>query len=241
MDRAKTAVSSFDKQVEGIGKKFSTSFKDIFLSFLGPMALLGTAMGFIGKLIADNQKKHDDANKAAIDNTNALMSAEDSYWANKRDKEKNARADTEAAKIQRQTTTEEFLFRDQRGKQILDRLDAGPNAIGAFVPRAFKALSFSTDPKVQQEVQRILETEMKAKGISTSTQDKEFKAQVGFSNVVGVGANPVMEAMAMQLEETRRQTALLEIIARPAGGGVPVDFTKVTDSSPSRASMLSSK
>ena len=82
---------------------------------------------------------------------------------------------------------------------------------------------------------------MKAKGISTSTQDKEFKAQVGFSNVVGVGANPVMEAMAMQLEETRRQTALLEIIARPAGGGVPVDFTKVTDSSPSRASMLSSK
>ena len=51
-----------------------------------------------------------------------------------------------------------------------------------------------------------------------------------------------MEAMTMQLDESRKQTALLEAIARPAtGGGVPVDFTKATTASPSRAAMLTGK
>jgi hypothetical protein len=51
-----------------------------------------------------------------------------------------------------------------------------------------------------------------------------------------------MEAMTMQLDESRKQTALLEAIARPAtGGGVPVDFTKTTTASPSRAAMLTGK
>ena len=33
MDKAKAATNSFSNQVEGIGKKFASSFKDIFLSF----------------------------------------------------------------------------------------------------------------------------------------------------------------------------------------------------------------
>jgi hypothetical protein len=42
---------------------------------------------------------------------------------------------------------------------------------------------------------------------------------------VGVGANPVMEAMSAQLEEAKKQTALLDKIANP-GVGMPDDFTK---------------
>jgi hypothetical protein len=85
----------------------------------------------------------------------------------------------------------------------------------------------------QVAAQKASDDAAKAKGTT-------FKGPEGFSNVVGVGSNPVIEAMNMQLEETRKQTALLEIIARPAtGGGVPVDFTKDSSSStPSRASML---
>ena len=41
--------------------------------------------------------------------------------------------------------------------------------------------------------------------------------------------------MTMQLEESRKQTALLEQIASP-NGGVPADFTK--SSTPSRAALL---
>jgi len=98
------------------------------------------------------------------------------------------------------------------------------------------------DPQVQAQAkatgdaiaQKTNDDADKAKGTA-------FKGPEGFSNVVGVGANPVMEAMTMQLEETRKQTALLEILARPAGGGVPVDYTKSTSSTPSRAAMLSGK
>ena len=45
-----------------------------------------------------------------------------------------------------------------------------------------------------------------------------------------------MEAMTMQLEEARKQTALLENISRGSGGGVPTDFTK--SPIPSRAALL---
>jgi len=82
----------------------------------------------------------------------------------------------------------------------------------------------------------------KASDDAAKAKGTTFKGPEGFSNVVGVGANPVIEAMTMQLEETRKQTALLEVIARPAtGGGVPVDFTKAATSSPSRAAMLTGK
>ena len=44
MDRAKSATVSFGKQVDDIQKKFSMAFKDVFLSVLGPMALIGIAI-----------------------------------------------------------------------------------------------------------------------------------------------------------------------------------------------------
>jgi carbamate kinase len=99
------------------------------------------------------------------------------------------------------------------------------------------------DPDVQAQAkatgdaiaQKTSDDAAKAKGTT-------FKGPEGFSNVVGVGANPVMEAMTAQLEETRKQTALLEAIVNKGPGGVPVDYTKVTaSSSPSRASLLSGK
>jgi hypothetical protein len=72
----------------------------------------------------------------------------------------------------------------------------------------------------QTAAQKASDDAAKAKGTT-------FKGPEGFSNVVGVGANPVIEAMTMQLEETRKQTVLLEAIANVSGsGGVPVDFTK---------------
>jgi len=75
----------------------------------------------------------------------------------------------------------------------------------------------------------------KASDDAAKAKGTTFKGPEGFSNVVGVGANPVIEAMNMQLEETRKQTALLEKIASP-NGSVPVDYTKST--SPSRAALL---
>jgi hypothetical protein len=60
MDKAKQATVAFRQAGQDIAKKFGTSFKDIFLSALGPMALVASAAALIGKLIADNQKKQEE-------------------------------------------------------------------------------------------------------------------------------------------------------------------------------------
>ena len=225
--RAKAAVSGFDKQLEGIGKKFGSSFKDIFLSFLGPMALLGTAMAFIGKIISDNQKKHEDANKAAIEGTNALMSAEDKYYANKRNNEKKAKETTEEAKTQREETTLQFLLNDPRGKSIQAR-----ETISAY---SGKQQMFGQQPlsllkqkkSIQDEVQALIAEDMaKNPAAGANLKDTTFQGPAGFSNVIGVGANPVLENLTRQTDIQQQILDGLKAMSPRSGGINQPDFTK---------------
>ena len=221
--RAKAAVGSLDKQLEGIGSKFKNSFKDIFLSFLGPMALLGAAMAFIGKMIADNQKKHEDANQAAIDGTNKLMSAEDKYWANKRNNEKKDKETKEEAKTTREDVTKNFLTTDQRGRQMLfdyaeQQRKRGSNKYGPGYA--------SEDKAIQDKVQAIIAEDMKTNPAAAVLKDTSFTGPSGFSNVIGVGSNPVLENMTRQ---TDIQQQILEHLkgTTPSSGNTDIDFTKI--------------
>lgn len=212
VDKAKSSVKTLEQQVSDIKKKFGESFKDIFLSFLGPMALIGAAISLIAKMIGDYQQKQAEANKAAIDGTNELMTAEDRYWANKKENEKKSKEDSDQSRLQRIKVTEEFIKTDPRGTNISKKY--GYDESTGFLYR---------DKKVQDEVQAIIAEDMKKN--PNNGIGKEFKAPEGFSNVVGVGANPVLEAMTAQLEEQRLQTQLLQVIASstPAPSA---DFTK---------------
>jgi hypothetical protein len=84
---------------------------------------------------------------------------------------------------------------------------------------------------MQDRVQKLIaEDAMKnpEAGLKPTTA-KDFKGPEGFSNVVGVGANPVMEAMAEQTELARQQLAELQKLnANSGNAGVPTDFTKDT-------------
>jgi hypothetical protein len=230
MDKAKSATVSFGKQVDDIQKKFSTAFKDIFLSFLGPMALLGVAINYIGKLIEENQKKHREANQAAIDGTNELMSAEDKYYAKKRDNERKDKENREQAKMSREDITKDFLLNDPIGRAMMQLKGAGDqNRPGFLKPlsgmsREEQAGNLAQSPEIQSAVQLAIMDQAK-KNPLPSEEKKDFKGPEGFGNVIGVGPNPVMEAMNAQLEEQQKQTALLEKIANK-DGAVPTDFTK---------------
>jgi hypothetical protein len=191
-------------------------------------------------MIADNQQARAEANQAAIDDTNKLMSAEDTYWARKRNNEKRAYEESKEAKTQRETTTEEFLFRDPRGKEILQRrLGGGP---GILAPRAFQALSESKIKSTQDEVQAILAKDLAKNGMiakpgEAGAKATTFQSPAGVNAVVGMGNNAAMQAMLDQLEEQRKQTALLQQIAS-SGGDLPADFTKPTSAAPSRSAYL---
>jgi hypothetical protein len=223
--RAKTAVGGLDKQLEGISKKFSTSFKDIFLSFLGPMALVGAAMAFIGKMISDNQKKNEDANKAAIEGTNALMSAEDKYYANKLNNEKKARETAEEAKTQRENVTEEFLRKDPRGAGIIKA-----NQLSAFDPRRGMVDMpnfLSKNKSIQDQVQGLIAPEAAAAGLGgAGPVGNAFKSPEGFSNVIGVGANPVLENLTRQTDIQQQILDGLKAMSPRSGGINQPDFTK---------------
>ena len=233
MDKAKAAVGGFGSQIEGISKKFGNSFKDIFLSFLGPMAILTTVLAFIGKMIADNQRKSAEANQAAIDGTNNLMSAEDRYYANKRANEKKAIETKEEAKLSREDITKDFLRNDPRGQAIVNQNQIirpmFPTLKGAITGKEERIDTsgfIAGNKTIQAQVQAFIAADM-AKNPAAPTGSTSFKTPEGFGNIVGVGANPVMEAMTLQLEEARKQTILLESLNNKSpGGGVPVDFTK---------------
>ena len=237
MDKARSATVSFGQQVDGIQKKFSTAFKDIFLSFLGPMALLGVAINYIGKLIEENQKKHREANQAAIDGTNELMSAEDRYYAKKRDNEKKDKENREQAAMSREDITREFILNDPVGRAYLYMKQGGKAQ--EQLPSWLKGLSKLTGSDESaaallaksQEAQMFVQTALMSQRRENPLpgQASGFKGPEGFSNVIGVGPNPVMEAINAQLEEQQKQTALLEKIANPAGG-VQTDFTKTPES-----------
>lgn len=222
--RAKTAVNGLDNQLGKMSRGFMNGFNSIFLSFLGPMALLGAAMAFVGKMISDNQKKHEDANKAAIENTNALMSAEDKYWANKRNNEKKDKATVAEAKVLREDVTEQFLATDE-GQKIIQRglMDRSIS----FGQTSTSMSDLARDPKIQAEVQTLIAKDAAASGgLNPAAAGTAFKSPEGFSNVVGVGANPVLDAMNEQLVLLKQANDFLAEIARPSGGGVPIDFTK---------------
>lgn len=63
------------------------------------------------------------------------------------------------------------------------------------------------------------------------SRSKTFGGAEGFSNVVGVGANPVLTAISAQLDEQRKQTAILQQIAM-SGSYTPPDFTKTETGNP---------
>ena len=228
--RAQTVLTGFQRQLDGIQRKFGMAFKEIFISFLGPLALVYGAISLITKLIADQQQKREDANRAAIDGTNELMSAEDRYYSRKRDNEKKATENKEQAGLTREEVTKAFLLTDPIGRAIMQIKGSGEqNRPGFLKPLAETSLReqatlLSKNAEIQSAVQLAIKEQARENPLPEKT-DTNFKGPEGFSNVVGVGANPVMEAMNAQLEEAQKQTALLQQIASK-GTDTQTDFTK---------------
>lgn len=252
MDKAKQAVTGFSKQVEevnrktnqstkqetekassqidGIQKRFGNSFKDIFLSMLGPMALFTAAMALIGKLIEENRKKQEDAKQAAVDGTNEMISAEDRYYQTKLANEKKRKEDTAQAKLSREQTTIEFMRNDPRGYKIYQDYVEGKigDTSRGDVGERNRKFNAKYDAQVQAAVAALLAEDAKKNPINVKAVDdkiEKFNGPEGFSNVVGVGANPVMEAMAAQTEIALQQLAELQKL-NAKGNDTQTDFTK---------------
>jgi hypothetical protein len=146
---------------------------------------------------------------------------------------------------------------DPAVKAEFDRLMAerrkalGPQGGSVYISPS----EIASDPKLQALVESVvggkMKTEAEAKKVTAPAavaaakalqempakveavpKAETFKHDAGFSNVIGVGANPVTEMMNAQLEEQKKHTLLLQYIAAGKPGTF-LDFTKVPEATPS--------
>ena len=229
MDKAKAATVSFGRQVDDIGRKFSMAFKDIAFAFVAPLVLLNSAINFISASIEKRKQDIKEAYDFALKAESKYLDSETVVLAKTRAAKEQDEKDREMAKTAKQTEFTKFLEQPGMRDKVADE-------IGGF--RGFR-LKYGLDANSAEDMAKAADVQgviskMIAPLVDASkktVEDKKqpagtnFKGPEGFSNVVGVGANPVMEAMNAQLEEAQKQTALLEKIASPESG-VPKDFTK---------------
>jgi hypothetical protein len=235
MDKAKQATTEFGKQAEAVNKRFKDSIKDILLSTAGPMAALALVTNKINEYFEKIKQAQVDANQSAIDGINERMAKEDVYWARKTARENEDKKNKENAARQPQTTAYEFLMSDPRGISVAPMMAGGSDQrIGPTdkTTRELMAERLSKDAKVQEKIRQIIAEDLAKNGMipksGEGVKDKtatNFKGPEGFSNVVGVGANPVMEAINLQLEESQKQTGLLQSLV-DRNPFMPTDFTK---------------
>jgi hypothetical protein len=230
MDKAKAATNGFNKQVEDIGKKFSTSFKDIFLGFAAPMVLLQGAISMIQAAIAKAKQDAKDGLDLLAKGETVYASSEEKKMAAFFKAKKEREAEEKMAKEGRRAIAAEFI-KSKEGVEIAKKIG---EERGAPITDELDLLMMPRDPEFQKRALKAFLESEEGKKYKPIFEDKsaaaaktaDFKGPEGFGNVIGVGPNPVMEAMNAQLEEAKKQTAALERIASATPGALAPDFTK---------------
>ena len=221
MDRAKTATVGFGKQVDDIQKKFSSAFKDVFIGFVAPMILVQKALGLITDAIAEANRLAKEGVDIIAKGETKIATSEESKMAQFLKAKEASEAEAKAVKAGRREMTEKYLTETPEGKAILQAENEKRSYEDYVNPKILADV-----PKFQQmALEAFLKSEEGKKFQPIFDSKKDFKGPEGFSAVVGVGANPVLENMTRQ---TDIQQAILDYIRTPASrtGITDVDFTK---------------
>jgi hypothetical protein len=244
MDKAKSATVSFTKQLDDIQKKFSTAFKDLALAFVAPLVILNAVIRTIQASFEKNRQNMAEAMKFAELGESRFISAEARYLAAEK-KRREVEGSSTKAQAGEEELIKDFLRNDPRTAEIMKKLSPGTVAglaqaqaretLNPFADEGEKVLEYAVkNLEIRKAVLDIIKKEM-ATGGSGPSSLKDFKGPEGFGNVIGVGANPVMEAMNAQLEEQKKTNTILEKIAGDPGA------TSWMNSTPSRAALLMGK
>jgi hypothetical protein len=231
MEKSKSAVVSFSKQVEDIQKKFSTAFKDIFLGFTAPMVLLQGAISFISGAIAKAKQDAKDGLDLIAKGETVYANSDESKMAQFYKAKKAREDEMKLVAAGRVEMAREFL-KTQEGFGIAQRIAAG------MVPTQEEggaAALIDMMPRLPEFQKQALEAFLKSpegKAFKPIFDEKEaekkagsFKGPEGFGTVVGVGANPVMEAMTRQNEILEEIKLILQEQSMNDRSGVPMPFT----------------
>ena len=231
MDKAKAAAGSFDKQVQDIGMKFKTAFKDIALGFIAPMIILQGAISYMSSVMAKAKQDAKDGIDLLSKGETAYASAEEKKMA-AFFKAKKAREDEQKMAEEGKRAIAAQFLKTKEGLDIAKKLG---EERGAPITDELDLLMMPKDPEFQKRALKAFLESDEGKAYKPIFEDKNaeaktgtFKGPEGFSNVIGVGPNPVIEAMNAQLEEQRKQTGLLQNLV-DRNPFMSADFTKTPE------------
>jgi hypothetical protein len=226
MDKATQATSNFGRQVQDIQKKFGNAFKDIFLGFTAPMILIQSAISYISAQMEQARRDAKEGLDLIAQGKSEFASSQEAKTAAFFKRRKELEEEKRLVQEGRASLTEQILTDPELGKgfvppqRIMQRLQSGESIKGV-----------SKDPELGRMAMDFLQQTEKGRKIlaeatpTEAAKQANFKGPEGFSNVIGVGANPVMEAMNLQLEESQKQTALLQNLV-DRNPFMSSDFTK---------------
>jgi len=252
MDKAKSATVSFSKQVEDIQKKYSTSFKDIFLGFLAPMVLVNSAISYFSNKIAEAQKLASDGFDKLADSSSKYGNTEEKYLASRLKLQMELNKAREEEKAGKNEMFKQYLMTTPQGKAIVDREIAKGGEgfqMGMKIPLVKEKFisGLAMMKQIQEEILKIEEpkTRLEEKYKKELAQKAELDAALEkkkaeearaksitntnvssvSGNVIGVGANPVVTALQEQQAIAREQLAVLQVIASNGMQGPSGDVT----------------
>jgi hypothetical protein len=225
-DKTNKGLNGIEKNAKRVESAFSMSVSSIFLRFLGPMALLQAAISWISSAIDESKQKAKDAMDLAVKGESMAVKAETSYLAKKYAEEDQTKKEKELAAEADTQVTERYL-REGNGMKVMNKI--GVMGWLKYGLSSYNDAAGSED--VQKAVQELAAEEMKKPGSAgTMVKDSTFKAPEGFGNVIGVGANPVLENMTLQLEVQRQMLEALDMANALKTGST--DFTKEEEYNP---------
>jgi len=238
MDKAKSAVVSFDKQVEDIQKKFSSAFKDIFLGFTAPMVLIQSAIAAISAAIEKSKQDAKEGLDLLSKGETIYASSEEKKMANFFKAKREREREMELVSAGKFEMTQKFI-ESKAGQEFFrkwaaEELKNNPLKWGYGKDAMKSAEQFTaSNPALQKAALDAFLNTPEGAAYKPIFEDEKnakagtFKGPEGFGTVVGVGANPVMEKMTRQneiLEEIR--IILEEQSIQNRNGTVPDPFTE---------------
>jgi hypothetical protein len=234
MGKASSAASGFDKQLGDIGKKFGSSFKDIFLGFTAPMVILQSLIGAISSAIERAKQDAKDGLDLIAKGETVFASTDEAKMARFLKLKAATEEEEKKVKAGREEMTEKFFTDTVRGREVMQKIEeeTAANTRGEGVAPSPKQLAMQKEYQ-DMALQEFLSSEegKKYAHIFAADENKQkagsFKGPEGFGTVVGVGANPVMEKMTRQNELLDQIRMILEEQSiNNRNGTVPAPFTE---------------
>jgi hypothetical protein len=243
VDKAKKSVVSFEKQVEDIQKKFSTSFKDIFLGFTAPMVLIQNAISLISEAIAKAKQDAKDGLDLLAKGETTYATSEEKKMANFFKRRADAKEEQRLVEAGKSELAGHFIKTPEGDKLATDMAAKRISQLGVGAQIDISAFrdSLKGDKQFQDAALKAFLESPEGKGykpIFDSKNSQNFKGPEGVNSIIGMGNNAVGQAIMDQLDEARKHTVLLEQLASASFHTSP-DFTKPhQNTAPSRSAYL---